>query len=631
MTHSPRTGKRYPLQKIIFADYTANAQTALCYRARGGHQYDERSDSICLSRQASLAFNTYCNSLNYDKWNTYTRAGTVFLELFLRGKFKILLKSEKYDIDDVQMRVFYFDSSLDAENGSPFIRIEEDGPGEKIYEARRFICSFSGLESFPQFYFEVIALSENAVVHGGEYFTLIDDPSFTPRPVHLAVHIHASTGEEKAGALLERLKSVLADETSPLRGNTRILLTDHGRGRPPKAWRTDAVHVFSDRNAGEAGGFARAILEILADGEQTRCTHLLNLAEDAVFYRDMPERLLRFLSLLKPAYARAVISLARLDLSPAYRQRHSAACWAGSGHIPLNAGYDLRDFPWVQRNEITDKANIAFWGAACFPAACLRTDALPLPLFSLRADTEFCLRIASEIITLNGLCVWRPYSAPPPEAEYYLARNTCIVDAVRGQTRSKKLMRRILFRNMWKFLWQFRYSLAELVFDGIEDFCRGPGWLRGQNPEELHNAMLARAPREQPVRKQRFGFLFDNYAKDRKMPPASRLGRMIRALTLNGWLLSPVRTRVLPVSGAAPRQLYRARQAFFYNEQAQTGYLAARSYKQARALILRWWKMCALLDARYDAACREYREQRNDLRSLEFWRGYLRPAGEEKK
>ncbi|MDR2056528.1 MAG: hypothetical protein LBQ10_11795 [Desulfovibrio sp.] len=629
MPHPPQAGVRYPLQKILFADYAVNAQTALYYRARGQHQYDERSDSICLARQASLAFNTYCNSLNYDKWNTCTRVKTVFLDLALRGKFKIVLKSEKYNVDDVQMRVFYFDSSRDVGNDSPFIRINEDDPEEKTYEARRFICSFAGLESFPHFYFEIIALSDNAVVHGGEYFTLVDDPSFSPRPVHLAIHIRAHAGGEKAGALLERLKSVLAEESSPLRGHTHIFLTDHGSGLPTQAWRAEGVHAFSDRNAGESGGFARGMLEILASRERTGCTHMLTLAEDALFNRDMPERLFFFLSLLKPAYARAVISLARLDRSPAYRQRHSAAYWGGSGHTLLQCGYDLRDFPQVQRNEITDKANMAFWGAACFPVACLRTDALPLPLFSLRADAEFSLRIASAIVTLNGLCVWRPYSAPPPEAEYYLARNTCIVDAVRGQARSRKAMRRFLFRNMWKFLWQFRYPLAELVFDGVEDFCRGPGWLRGQDPETIHAALLAKAPREEPVEKQKFGFCFDNYKRDRAMPPTSRLKRLIRALTLNGSLLPPVRTLVLPVSGAAPQQFYRARRVFFYNENSHAGYLATRNFKRAKALFLRWRNMRALLDARYEAACREYREQRQALRSLEFWQNYLRPTDKE--
>jgi hypothetical protein len=630
MPHFPQTGVRHTLQKILFADYAVNAQTALYYRARGQHQYDERSGSVCLVRQASLAFNTYCNSLNYDKWNTYTQVKTVFLELALRGKFKIVLKSEKYSIDDVQMRVFYFDSSLDSENDPPFILLNEDGPEEKAYEKRRFIGSFAGLESFPHFYFEIIALSDNAVIHGGEYFTLIDAPSFQPRPVHLAIHIRACVGEEKAGALLERLKSILADENSPLRGNTHIFLTDHGSGLPADAWRAEGIHVFSDRNSGEAGGFARGMLEILASRERTGCTHMLTLAEDVLFNRDMPERLFFFLSLLKPAYARAVVSLARLDRSPAYRQRHSAACWDGSGHTLLHCSYDVRDFPQVQRNEITDKANMAFWGEACFPLVCLRTDALPLPLFSLRADAEFSLRVASEIITLNGLCVWRPYSAPPPEAEYYFARNTCIVDAVRGQARSRKSMRRFLFRNMWKFLWQFRYPLVELIFDGVEDFCRGPGWLRGQDPEALHAALLAKAPREEPVEKQKFGFRFDNYKRDRAMPPASRLRRLIGALTLNGALLSPVRTRVLPVSGAAPQQLYRARRAFFYNENSHAGYLATRNFKRARALFLRWRNMRALLDARYDAACGEYREQKQDLRSLEFWQSYLHPAGKEK-
>jgi hypothetical protein len=39
------------------------------------------------------------------------RENNVFLELRLQGKFKIVLTSECYGLDDAQTRVFYFDSS----------------------------------------------------------------------------------------------------------------------------------------------------------------------------------------------------------------------------------------------------------------------------------------------------------------------------------------------------------------------------------------------------------------------------------------------------------------------------------------------------------------------------------------
>jgi hypothetical protein len=99
---------------------------------------------------------------------------------------------------------------------------------------------------------------------------------------------------------------------------------------------------------------------------------------------------------------------------------------------------------------------------------------------------------------------------------------------------------------------------------------------------------------------------------------------LLRKATCNGRLLPPLPALVLSITERAESRLFRVRRVFFYDELTQSGYAAGWDTAAVKNLLRRWFGIQSLLRSRYDAACEEWRERADELRSEEFWRNYLR-------
>jgi hypothetical protein len=559
------------------------------------------------------------------KWQKYTCTENVFLELRLQGLFKIVLKSEKYGLDDSQTRVFYRDSSQKDEKA--FVRLEPENVPPKEYEPKNFIFPCAGLESYPNLYFEVIALSDEAILHGGEYFTLLDGPA--PDPARIAVAISACGQKTQSAAQLALLREILHPPFNTVTEKLfRVYMVDNGGRLPPDLMPDELGALLPNPDTGEAGAIARGLLEIWEDHKTLPFSHVLFLPGDSFVSANILMRLVNFLSLLRPEYAKAAVSFGALDADLRYRQIYSGARWNGSAQVARKPSVDLRGFPHVLKNEIIDKINIAPQQAgACFPIRRTLTHGkLPLPLFTGMADVDFSLRTSPEVMTLNGLCLWRPDTVgrEPPFFEYYRVRNTCIIQAARGQAMDPKNIRLCLRRRLLEHIFTFRYGEAGLMLDAIEDFCAGVDAFKSLSPQDLHKRILDKAPTLRPIEKQSYPFLYRRYEQCRKKSPETRFSRLIRKATVNGRLLPPLPTAVLSVAERAASRLFRVRRVFFYDEAAQSGYAAGWDTAGVKNLLRRWFGIGPLLRGRYAAVCQEWRERADELRSEEFWRSYLR-------
>ena len=620
-----KKNQRFSLQKIIFTEYTVNSHAALYYRVRGQHQYDEVGNAVCMECNASLAFNTYFNSLNYYKWNKYTHLKKVFLELELQGKFKIILKSEKFGLDEAQTKIIYFDS-LQEDGDKPFINLEADKAGSQQYPRQNCVCSFEGLESFPNFYFELVALSEGAIFHGGEYFTVLEDAEIKPNPVVLGVVVCAHHEEAKNLSLLKQLsETTLCASEAMLDDKLYIYFIGNGKKLSNEIEENEHLRALPNKNIGIAGGIVRGLLEMLKDKENISFTHVLTLKGDATLSPHSILKLVCFLTLLKKEYVKASVAFGVFDAVHRSKQLHSGAFWSGADCSPSNPLFDLRNFAKVAQNEIMGKNNVALWTAACHPMQVVDSNALPLPLFAEASDAEFCLHFVPELITLNGLCVWHSES-PSSRAmhmPYYRMRDACIVAAVRGLASPAKILQKRLWGEMLGYIFCLRYSAAEQMLDGFEDFCQGVSWLQEQNPEELHKKIQSKAPKVQAVEKQAFRFSYSHYERDKKIPADKVFSPLIRKLTFNGMLLPQLRMRVLPMGENNPKQFYRMGRVFLYNEEEQTGYILRWNFQAVWKLLRRYFAVRTLMKERYTSACEEYYERRGELRSSAFWKKYL--------
>ena len=102
------------------------------------------------------------------------------------------------------------------------------------------------------------------------------------------------------------------------------------------------------------------------------------------------------------------------------------------------------------------------------------------------------------------------------------------------------------------------------------------------------------------------------------------LTRLIRRLTLNGWLLPAKRRPVVVELYRPPMQyFFRADTVVKVDRFTRRATLSRRSYREALALLRRLRRVEKAVDAGYDAAAAAYRARRDHLCSEAFWRAFL--------
>lgn len=110
----------------------------------------------------------------------------------------------------------------------------------------------------------------------------------------------------------------------------------------------------------------------------------------------------------------------------------------------------------------------------------LQKHGLPYPFFVRQDDIEYALRATpSSIIHLNGICVWHDpfYKKDPLLISYLLARNTAVAHSLNAN-HSRLALLAFFLRLFAKSALIFNYKATENICDGINDYLKGPDFLK---------------------------------------------------------------------------------------------------------------------------------------------------------
>lgn len=593
------------LQKIIL---TENTDGLHCH-SRGALRY-ENDRCVIFEKGAEWSTDAYLNAFSIGKWCTYCDLEKVTLQVRLQGTFIV--------------RVFHVDVDRNK-----FCRRQIAGGRVAAAEGETIKYDIP-MQKKGVVYFSLKAVTDGASCSGAFF----EGETASAKAVTIALNICTYRREKDLLRNLELLRTCFLDnKESELYGHLQVFITDNGNTLPIETLQDDQVHVCRNPNVGGAGGFARGLIEIGQVKERKNVTHVIFMDDDVQI---LPEALLRTYALLrclKKEYASAFIAGAMLQLDRKYMQHENGAVWNAGKCQFAGRGLDLRRFSNVVRNEMDAERDYAAWWYCCIPAANVRADNLPIPVFIHQDDVEYSLRNAKGIITMNGIAVWHPVAVNKriSSNEYYNLRNMLIVNARYCPGFGRKRLTKTMAVRLMMPLLRFRYKDMYLVYQALADFCRGPEWLRQVDAPSYHQKIIEKGYKLTDVSER----LKDiqcikcsdpseiNSMKDifRRALRQKAFGRLLRQIvTLNGWLLPPVRETKAFSMGVHPIDLYRMGSVILYDEESMQGIELRRSFGQVFVFLSLYVRSLWLIFSKYDAGKQKYQAEWSSLHGIEYWR-----------
>lgn len=593
------------LQQIFITD---TEDTRLYYRGDGMLSWQQ--GMVIFGRNAVFTTDTYFNAFSIGKWQTYCRLENPRLMLEVKGHFliKVIHACGEGDMQD-QNIIREKDTAADGRQVIP--------------------VPLPPLESGVIF-FSLQALEEGAELHHAWYES--GDPF--DRNVTIALNICTFRREPYLLRNLELLqRTFLKDKASPLYGRLKIFITDNGSTLDIPAISDENVHVCHNPNVGGAGGFARGLLEISRKAVEEQITHVIFMDDDIEIIPEGILRTYRMLRLLRGEYQDAFIAGALLRLDKNYIQHENGALWNAGKCIFANRGADLRSFKNIVCNETVQKPDYAAWWYCCVPVSVVREDNLPIPVFIHEDDVEYSLRNADHIITMNGIAVRHPVSENTriSSNEYYNLRNMLIVNAEYVPEYSGRQLRKRMLTTLMVALLRYRYRDMHLVYRGLEDFCKGPGWLLGLDAVSYHREIQESGYRLQDMRDRINGcrqgkkdstFTDLSSIKDIVINAGKEhsIGKLIvQTVTLNGWLLPAKKGTYVCSMGVHPVDLFRMGNIILYDDVSGQGIEVKKSFRQIFVFIRLYLKSLILISRRYEKSRRAYQERFRELQSADYW------------
>ena len=602
------------LQNILFPSVDTCTEERMYFRRYGETddiEYSWCGDHIRVDKDASLSFDTYFNSISAEKWCKYTKVRKVRLNVRITGGFRLTIVRS-----DVVNRQTEQEFTLER-----LIKSKGREPEEFSFEFD--ITDKKGIYSF-----NLHSVSNNSRFYGGNYSADIA-PEQVDR-VKIAIDICTYKRETFVEAnLLKLRKYFLENEASVLYDKLEVFVSDNAHTLDIPSLQSDRIHIVRNKNVGGAGGFTRGMIEIGDVREEKGITHILVMDDDI---RIEPEAILRtytMLALLSDGFKDAFIggSMLRLDLP--FKQVEAGAAWNCGDIISFKRDLDLRETENVILNEIEESSQYNAWWFCAFPASVVREDNLPLPIFIRGDDIEYGLRNMRHLILMNGICVWHePFENKYSSfLFYYIMRNRLIDNAVHHMVINKKILKRILERQIMDEVRLYRYKNAELIMRGVEDYLRGLNWLMDQDGEALHKSVMNDGYKLQYVEEIQGGipFVMQSFRISCDQPAAVGLmARIKNHFTINGHYLSAkYGVNIVSTVGVQQSSVYRRAGVLNYDYASRKGFMTWRDKNKMKECRERFKRLCKQIDRDYDRVTAEFGANSRRMMTRSFWNKYL--------
>lgn len=608
----------FKLQDILWPKVGLCGEKLLYYRTEKGpfhgKEFEEKEnikvkrldgEGFIFKEDGVVSFDTYFNCFSVEKWKKYTVLNEVFLEIEYKGKFRVTLYSIEKVLDDL----------IEKEISEEVISAKERKTVKLIFPESKV----TGLLSF-----KVEALEDGSCFYSGFFLTDVE-----PEKIHevkIAIGICTFRREryviKNLGILNEH---IIKNEKSDLYDKLEVFVSDNGQTLDIDQLSSNKVHVVKNKNVGGAGGFTRCIIEAnTANDNGAQITHVLLMDDDIVIDPESVVKTFRILALLKDEYKDSFIGGAMLRIDKPYKQVESGAVWNAGKLDSLKMGLDMRFLMDCVYNEWEEYREFNAWWYCCFPISVASLDNLPMPIFIRGDDLEYGLRNMKNLILMNGICVWHePFENKYSSfLEYYILRNKLIDNSMHCPEYGKNDLKKDIFRSVTREVVFYRYKNVDLILRGVMDFLKGIDWLLTVDGEDLHKEVMMAGYKGVELEELDVPFSYPEYDKSRRQS-SSKLDKLKRLMTLNGYLLRPNKTAVTSMSEIRPVNAYRARKILQYDVMSRKGFVTERDVKEMILCYVKMNKVFKSINKFYDEAKLSYRDRCKEVQNIKFWNKYL--------
>ena len=595
------------LQELLFPRLDICPQFDMYFHTDAGkkHAYtDLLAGTVRIPKWCRMDGDTYFNAFSIGKWTKYTRLNSLKLQLELVG--------------EVQVQLIHWQRLRD--------HCRKTVVAERVCRAEkpeRFVFEYPA-ELAPRgvYAFSLYALGKDCVFLGGRYYTDVDPSELNA--VDIALDICTFKREKDVARNLAMLnRDLLENPDCELRNHLEVFIADNGCTLDAQALSSDRIHIYPNKNTGGAGGFTRGLIEII--DHPKAFSHVLIMDDDVVVNSNAILRTYRLLQLLKPEYAGKTVAGALMRLDRRYKQFENGAVMNSYILKPRKPRLDMRKIRNVLFNEQEETIHYNGWWYSCVPMSKIDNDNLPLPIFVHRDDVEFGLRTGSDILTMNGICLWHESFDNKFDAsmEYYEVRNDLILNALRRTDVSAlKLARELIHRTVGNAI-RYRYNCCELLLKGFDDFEAGPDRLIMTDPTALHMQIREMSYKMLPLDELQKEIPFREKKHRKSLKKKASLLNTARIYLLNGVFLPAKGDNVVNIATPWPRNFYRRRAVLNYDELTQRGFITRRSIKKTMSAMARGTVRAVRLALHYQEMAKPWREAQDILTSRSFWNEYL--------
>ena len=253
--------------------------------------FDSTKELIGISAGESVSLETYFNAFSIGKWVKYTGIKSLKLELYIQG--------------DAEIHMYHAigHTSSVAQTGRGDVAMYEglqvdrrgiDDECEITHTGSCYTIELKKMYDEGIVYPEIMAVSD-IQISGGAYVT--DD---LPRnDVNIALGICTFKREDFVTSNVAKvIRDTIANTDSPIYGHLEAYISDNGQTLSMEDFKSayaslsgadgnevdldEKIHLFSNMNAGGAGGFTRTMIESLIRREGSAFSHIILMDDDIV-------------------------------------------------------------------------------------------------------------------------------------------------------------------------------------------------------------------------------------------------------------------------------------------------------------------------------------------------------------
>ncbi len=570
--------------------------------------YNAGNPEIVLRQGGMVSANCYFNSFYEKFYIKYTDISSIYYLLKLEGDFQVDVYREVYGGNN---RELIATEKLENSQLADYVKVG--------------VPNLLPTETAGRIYFELVCLSAGGVFKSG----LIATEQNKNREVSLGI---ISCTFKKEVYIKTTVATILEDEE--LRNKEfKIFIVDNGSSLTAGDFPA-SVQLIPNRNVGGSGGFTRGLIEAL---EANAYSHFLFMDDDIELDS---ESIYRLFSLYEYAKFEFAVAGSMLDL---YKKQVLYEAGAVHGRNPntmafepFSAGslkhqFELKNA--TSLNMLLVEENIdygAFWFFSCSKEV-VELIGLPLPFFIKIDDMEFGLRIKESfgsIVAFPSIAVWHEpfYTKFPIWDIYYVYRNHLITYAIHGSLGYVNAIKHITKELIYCLLF-FEYNSAEMIVKGVEDYLKGPDFLKSNDPEILHYNILklSKSSKTQNVQQN---YSPNNQVYEKSKPTS--LKKMLSVLTINGHLLpnfissgDDVFVWLSPDSTGQRYKAFAKKRVNIFREKTACLYQNKMDKPAGIKLLTRWFKLAAKSSTKWSSISTEWKNASTELTSNMFWQQYL--------